>query len=287
MRALDPEVFDAIWAAVEPLLPTPPRTHPLGCHRRRASARTCFKAILIRLVTGCSWVDAEALIDGEVSDTTLRARRDEWVEAGVFDALVEEALSAYDKIVSFDFREAALDGSPHKAPSGGEATGPNPFDRGRCGWKWSVLTDTAGIPFGWSADGAHRHDVILFDPTIEAAVRRGLASEVESLHLDRGYDSAAILRLCAEVGIGEVVITRQRRKQRGRPKLHRQRAPRGLRWPVERTNAWLANFGQLRRNTDRRLIHRLAQLALAITLLITAKLIDWRNRWSPASTPIR
>jgi hypothetical protein len=40
--------------------------------------------------------------------------------------------------------------------------------------------------------------------------------------------------------------------------------------------------GQLRHNTDRRTVHRLTQLALAITLLITAKLIDWRNRWSPA-----
>ena len=60
-----------------------------------------------------------------------------------------------------------------------------------------------------------------------------------------------------------------------------------MRWPVERTNSWLTNFGQLRRNTDRRIIHRLAQLALAIALLITAKLIDWRNRWSPGSRPIR
>ena len=41
---------------------------------------------------------------------------------------------------------------------------------------------------------------------------------------------------------------------------------------------------QLRRNTDRYPHHRLAQLALAIVLLICIKLIDWRNRWSP---PIR
>jgi hypothetical protein len=57
--------------------------------------------------------------------------------------------------------------------------------------------------------------------------------------------------------------------------------PLGLRWPIERTNSWLSNFGQLRRNTDRRTAHRLAQLALAIALLLTAKLIDWRNRWNP------
>jgi len=49
---------------------------------------------------------------------------------------------------------------------------------------------------------------------------------------------------------------------------------------VERTNSWLSNHGQMRRNTDRFTHHRLAQLALAITLIITAKLIDWRDRWS-------
>ena len=45
---------------------------------------------LVRLVTGCSWQTTERLLGGVVSDTTLRARRDEWIEAGVFDALVEE-----------------------------------------------------------------------------------------------------------------------------------------------------------------------------------------------------
>lgn len=60
----------------------------------------------------------------------------------------------------------------------------------------------------------------------------------------------------------------------------------GLRWPVERTNSWLSNFGQLRRNTDWWSTHRLAQLALAITFLLTAKLVDWRNRWSPVVAPI-
>jgi hypothetical protein len=44
---------------------------------------------------------------------------------------------------------------------------------------------------------------------------------------------------------------------------------------------------QLRHNTDRRKAHRLAQLGLAIVLLIVAELIDWRNRWNPEPRPIR
>jgi hypothetical protein len=40
--------------------------------------------ILVRLVTGCSWEDAERLCGNKVSDTTARSRRDEWIAAGVF-----------------------------------------------------------------------------------------------------------------------------------------------------------------------------------------------------------
>lgn len=279
MRALDPLVCDPVWAAIEPLLP-PPRTdeHPLGCHRRRVSDRDCFDAILVRLVTGCSWVDAERLTGSRVSDTTLRARRDEWIAAGVFDALSAEALAGYDRIIEFDLSECAVDGSQHKAPCGGDGTGKNPTDRGRLGWKWSLFTDRNGIPIGWATDGANRHDTILFEPTLDQVLDRGLLADIETLHLDRGYDSTAIRALCTDFGVTDLIGAR--RRQPGDP-APGKKLTLGMRWPVERTNSWLSNFGQLRRNTDRRVIHRLAQLALAITLLITAKLIDWRDRWSP------
>ncbi|MHB8329270.1 MAG: transposase [Acidimicrobiales bacterium] len=72
----DPEVGDAIWAGIEPLIPEPVDDHPLGCHRPRADNRDCFEVMLVRLVTGCSWEDAERLCGNKVSDTTVRERRD-------------------------------------------------------------------------------------------------------------------------------------------------------------------------------------------------------------------
>ena len=75
MRALEPEVVDAVWAVIEPLIPPTPEKHPLGCHRPRVPDRLCFWGILVRLVTGCSWVSVEAILEYQVSDTTLRARR--------------------------------------------------------------------------------------------------------------------------------------------------------------------------------------------------------------------
>jgi transposase len=279
MRGLDPQVVDAVWTAVEPLLPLPPiDEHPLGCHRPRASDQVCFEAILIRLVTGCAWVDAERLVGNRVSDTTLRGRRDEWIAAGVFDALFAEALAAYDRIIELDLSECAVDTSQHKAPSGGEGTGPNPTDRAKSGWKWSLFTDRNGIPVGWASDGANRHDTVLFEPTLAEVIDRGLLLDAETLHLDRGYDSGPVRDLCARAGITDLVGARKRKPGDPTPK---KKLTLGMRWPVERTNSWLSNFGQMRRNTDRRIAHRLAQLALAVVLLITAKLIDWKHRWSP------
>jgi len=284
MRALDPDVKDAIWAALEPRIPAYVDEHPLGCHRPRASDRDCFDVIVIRLATGCSWEDAERLAGKRVSDTTARSRRDEWVAAGVFDGLSEEALSGYDKVIGFDLSDVALDGSLQKSPCGGEGTGKNPTDRGKLGWKWSILTERNGIPIGVAIDGANRNDSVMLAPTLDDAAKRGLLKEIETLWLDRGYDSDVTRDRLAQRTINDAIIAKKRKKGEAKGKNPQ---PMGMRWPVERTNSWLSNFGQLRRNTDRKSVHRLAQFALAVAFLLTAKLIDWRNRWSPVPAPIR
>lgn len=276
MRALEPEVVDAVFAAIEPLLPEPP-DHPLGCHRPRIADRLCFWGILIRLTTGASWVDIEAILEHRVSDTTLRARRDEWIAAGVFDRLRDEAVAAFDRIIGLDLTEVAIDGSLHKAPYGGEGTGKSPVDRGKLGWKWSVGVDRHGIPLGWAIDGANRNDVRLLEPTLDAMNTGGWTDEIETMHLDRGYDYPKIRRQLFDAGLPDHVIQRRRQPGDTRPKT----ITLGLRWIVEATNSWLSNYGQLRRNTDRKTCHRHAALCLATTVLIVGKLLTWRDRWSP------
>ena len=236
--------------------------------------RDCFEAILFRLVTGCSWDVAGRL--GKGSETTLRRRRDEWVAAATYAYLVEEAICAFDKVIGLDFSDVSIDGSLHKAPAGGEGTGPNPTDRGKTGWKWSLATDTNGVPIGWVIDGANRNDSILLAPTLDDIARRGLLGDVETIWLDRGYDSEVTRTRLVERGIDDAVIAKKRSKGSSEGPKHQ---PMGLRWPVERTNSWLSNFGQLRRNTDRFNTHRLAQFALAVALIITVKLVKWAKRW--------
>lgn len=281
MQALIPRVFDAVWQAVEGRVrERVSAPHPLGCHRGRVSDRTCFYGMVVRLVTGCSWRTAALLCHEHVSATTLRNRRTEWLSAGVYDALCEEALHAYDKIIGLDLSEVAVDGSLHKAPAGGEGTGKSPVDRAKLGWKWSVATDARGIPIGWVVDGANRHDSVLLEPTLATVAARGLLVEIETLWLDRGYDSDVTRERIAALGIEDAVIAQKSKKGSTRASGCTTQLSMGLRWPVERTNSWMSNYGQLRRNTDRAIEHRLAQFALAVTFILTIKLFAYADRWN-------
>jgi len=202
----------------------------------------------------------------------------------VFDQIHTEALVAFDKIIGLDLTEVSIDGSFHKAPYGGEGTGKNPTDRAKLGWKWSVGLDLHGVPIGWAIDGANRNDVRLLEPTLDAIAAHGLLADVDTMHLDGGYDYAKIRRQLNAAGLDDLVIQRRRRPgEEDKPMPMRL----GLRWIVEATNSWLSNYGQLRRNTDRRTHHRHAALCLATTILIVVKLFAWRDRYSTDRPPIR
>ena len=116
---------------------------------------------------------------------------------------------------------------------------------------------------------------MLLPDTLEEVAARGLLEGIETLHLDRGYDTSAVRRHVAEIGIENLECAKQRRTP---AKGVKAPVPLGRRWLVERTNSWLSNYGQLRRNTDRRSVHRRSQLAFVIGILLVAKLIDQDRR---------
>ena len=112
--------------------------------------------MLFRLITGCSWDVAGRL--GKGSETTLRRRRDEWETAGVCQHLVEEAINAgAQKVIGSGLlrrlhRRLTAQGADPALELGQD---PNPTDRVRTAWKWSLATDTNGVPIGWVIAGAH------------------------------------------------------------------------------------------------------------------------------------
>jgi len=125
-------------------------------------------------------------------------------------------------------------------------------------------------PDRWVIDGANRNDVRLLEPTLDAIDQAGLLVDVGMLHLDRGYDSGAVRQRLIAAGITDLDIQLRGTKI---PGLKKQPLTLGLRWIVEATNSWWSNYGQLRRNTDRRSRHRHAALCLATTVLIIGRLL--------------
>jgi transposase len=61
-----------------------------SCHRPRISDRTVFEKLVQILVFGCAY---ERIADEYCSATTMRRRRDEWIEAGVMAVLRELSIS--------------------------------------------------------------------------------------------------------------------------------------------------------------------------------------------------
>ena len=276
MRALRKETLDAAWASAAALIPEDRVAHRFGGGRPRVDDRVCFDAIVVRLVTGCSWETAALLTPERVSAATLRRRYKRWNNAGMFDWTAEEAIESYDRIVGLDYSAAAVDGSIHKAPCGGPGTGKSPVDRAKSGWKLSLISDAAGIPLGWAADTAGRHDTKLLAPTLASARRLGVIEHFETLLADRGYAGRPARECAASFGVADFDCTQ--RSRTGRLK----HTPLGGRWVIERANSWLLNFGQIRRSTDRDPRMRLGQIALAVALILIVKLIDWRDRYQPA-----
>ena len=167
--------------------------------------------------------------DEKCSATTLRRRRDEWIEAGTMDALEQIVRQTYDRLIGLELSDIAVDCCITKAPCGGQKAGRSPVDRGKGGIKRSVVVDAQGIPLGSVTAAANRHDSPLLGETLDSVeeILSGLP-EPAKVHLDRAYDSELTRKRLAERDLKGVIC------QKGKP------SPLAAtnRWVVERTNSW-------------------------------------------------
>ena len=271
MPALPPYIIEPIlWQQFVVLLPSREEVeHPLGCHRPRISDRLVFEKLIQVLVFGCAYW---RIADESCSATTLRRRRDEWIEAGAMEALEELALEYYDRFIGLELADVAVDGCITKAPCGGEKAGKSPVDRGKRGIKRSTMVDANGIPLGVVSAPANRHDSPLLAPTLDAVEALRLPSESVSVHLDRGYESNVTRRLLEERGLVGVI------SEKGKPAPLRA----GLRWVVERTNSWHNAHKKLMWCTERRGRVIDFWIAFSNVVIIVGRLVReaWtRYRW--------
>ncbi|WP_136314277.1 IS5 family transposase [Actinomyces procaprae] len=274
MPALPSSLMDPLWVQFSTLLPEHVDNHPLGCHRPRIPDRVVFDKLVQVLVLGAAY---EKIADITCSAATIRRRRDEWITAGVFTALEQAALEAYDKIAGLALEDLCVDGCLAKAPCGGQAAGPSPVDRGKQGTKRSVMVEGHGIPIGVVVAPANRHDSPLLAPTLECLNRFGFdLPEHITVHLDAGYDSLKTRQLLEVLGCDAEI------SPKGTP------LQAGSRWVVERTNSWhTRGFRKLQVCTEVRTTVIDAFIALANTIITIRNLIHraWTtHRWDQRPT---
>jgi len=273
-------LLEPLWVQFSALLPEWPEispTHPLGCHRRRIPDRRIFEHVVAALVHGSGY---ERVATHGCSERTIRRRLQAWAAAALSEQLHTLAVRAYDQMIGLDLDDLAVDGCLTKAPSGGQAAGRSPVDRGKLGLKRSVVTDGTGIPLHVVSAGANRHDAPLLGPTLAGLAKLDHLPEQVTVHLDRGYAGGPTLALLGEWGFDGAIA------RKGVP------APlqAGSRWVVERTHSWMNSFGKLRRCTDRRQVVVDFYLFLAAALVVVRQLIQRahrRYRWPTRPTSRR
>ena len=270
MPALPTYLIEPIWQQFSALLPERKTDHPLGCHRSRIPDRVVFEKLVQVLVFGCAYW---RIADEECSATTLRRRRDEWIEAGAMDALEELVRETYDRTIGLELSDIAVDCCITKAPCGGERSGKSPVDRGKRGIKRSVAVEANGIPLGSIGAPANRHDSPLLPETLDAVEEMlGTLAEPVRVHLDRGYDSELTRKRLEERDLIGMI------SEKGKP------SPLGAtnRWVVERTNSWQNAHKKLVWCTERRGRVIDFWIAFSNVIIIVGRLIRkaWtRYRW--------
>jgi transposase len=272
-------ILDPLREQFLALLPVRQVVHPLGCHRPRIADAVVFDKLVEALVFGAGY---ERIADAGCSATTMRRRRDEWIRLGGWDRLRLSCLDAYEKMIGLDLADLAVDGCTTKAPCGGECAGRSPVDRAKGGLKRSQLTDGAGIPIAAVAAPANTVDHTLLTGGLDAIKDFQPLPEWVTVHLDAGYDHRPARQALVDRGLhGQIA-------HRGAPAPIQV----GRRWVVERTHAWLNDFGRLRRCTERRrdCVDAYLCLAAAIVTIRALRRAAWYlYRWDtrPRSPRIR
>jgi len=147
---------------------------------------------------------------------------------------------------------------------GGEATGPNPTDRGKLGTKQHLIVDRNGIPLAVDITAANANECNHLQPMLDRIPpirgRRGRPRfRPAKLHADKAYDHVFCRAGCSVRGITPRIA---RRGIESKQKLGRYR------WVVERDFAWLHGaYRRLATRYERRAdIHR-AFLSLGVALV--------------------
>src|SRR5215211_5554699 len=153
-------------------------------------------------------------------------------------------------------------------PLGGDATGPDPTNRGKLGTKRHVLADRRGAPLSVVLSAANRTDMKRAEATLDGMViprPRPRPDRPQHLCRDKGFDYPETDQAAQARGY---VVHTARKRRRGEP--HPPRTARHLarRWVIERTNSWHNRFRKLRIRYEKHASNYLGLVQLACALIV-------------------
>ena len=228
MLTLTAEQLDWVCAQI----PDPPRS-PLG-GRPVADKRSVVAGIFWILDNGAKWKD---LPEEFGSKSTVHRWFKIWVQAGVFEKILERAARVVEQRGEYRLYEFFIDGTFSKAKGGGDGIGSTKVGKGV---KIMILVDAGGLPVAIDTAPANQHETKLVQRLFDFVLPR---AKVERVIGDKAYDSDPLDAVLKEQGVELIAAHRANRRKRtqdGRPLRRMAR-----RWTVERTISWLQNYRRL------------------------------------------
>jgi putative transposase len=152
-------------------------------------------------------------------------------------------------------------------PLGGDATGPNPTDRGKLGTKRHILSDARGAPLSVVISAANRNDMKVADDTLDGVVvARPAPDPAHPQHLcrDKGFDYPETRQAAEQRGY---VVHTPARGLDPPPPSPAERHP-ARRWIIERTNSWHNRFRKLKTRYEKHAANYLGLAQFACCLMV-------------------
>jgi transposase len=248
------------FEVVKPLLPEEKPVGPNG-GRPRVVNEVALRVIWYVLTTGIRWHDV--LPEMGCSGRTAHRRLREWQTLGIWKGLHAKLLELLNGAGKLALEIVVVDSTQVPAPGHGEATGPNPTDRGKSGSKHTLMVDGNGVPLALHTSGSNSSDQVEIIPIVlefpKVKGKPGRPKEYpDEAYADRGYDNDWTRLLLRWLKI--------------EPKIAKRRTEHGsglgtVRWVVERTNAWIKGFRRMRVRWDRLIEVQNAWNLLAMSII--------------------
>ena len=246
--------------AVEPLLPDKLPNTKGG--RPRVPNWKMFIAIFYVLRSGIQW---KALPKCLGAASTVHDRFQQWAQMGIFRTLWEMGLLQAYLDNRLDFEWITMDGCATKSPLGGEKTGANPTDRGKCGTKRHLMTEAQGLPISLQVTGANTHDITQVEALFDDLAIVLPLDEEHCSHVcaDKAYDSVGVRKIIRQNGCLDNI------KSRGEEKtLLKVPGFRARRWVNERTHSWMNRFRRILIRWEKKIDNYLAFLHLCCASIV-------------------